>query len=351
LDANGEADVWTTPGLLYKFVLANALNVIQWTVDNVPSSGSVDSSSTDPTGALAPGGRLTVSSGNPVSQTDVSSALTVFYASYLHNKVPVYDGVGWSSRAFTSELSQALADTTKSPLAAAANSTYDMFVWDDLGTLRLSRGPAWTSSIPPASRGTGAGTSELARVDGRRVNAWAISNGPAAQRGLYVGTIYVGAAGVSDSIAFRHVWNFYNRVRRCMEVYEATSTWIQTTPGTVRQANGSAANQLDFVIGINDDPVWAEVVASAAPSGSSANATFGVGIGVNVATLTGGILRPTAYSGGPNQYETATAVLNKLVGIGRTFLVWMEYATATNNTSWYGGAAFPQSGIFGYLMA
>lgn len=38
LDANGEADVWLTPGVEYKFVLKSAAEVTQWTVDNVPSS-------------------------------------------------------------------------------------------------------------------------------------------------------------------------------------------------------------------------------------------------------------------------------------------------------------------------
>lgn len=37
LDANGEADVWTTPGVTYKFELRDSAGVVQWTVDNVPS--------------------------------------------------------------------------------------------------------------------------------------------------------------------------------------------------------------------------------------------------------------------------------------------------------------------------
>lgn len=37
LDANGEADVWTTPGAEYKFELRSSAGVLQWTVDNVPS--------------------------------------------------------------------------------------------------------------------------------------------------------------------------------------------------------------------------------------------------------------------------------------------------------------------------
>lgn len=38
LDANGEADVWVTPGVLYKFVLKDSAGVVQWTADNVPST-------------------------------------------------------------------------------------------------------------------------------------------------------------------------------------------------------------------------------------------------------------------------------------------------------------------------
>jgi hypothetical protein len=53
LNANGEADVWTTQGVNYKFELRNSANVVQWTVDNVPSiAGSVN---TFPFGATITG--------------------------------------------------------------------------------------------------------------------------------------------------------------------------------------------------------------------------------------------------------------------------------------------------------
>lgn len=42
LDANGEANVWTTPGIDYKFELRNSSGVVQWTVDNVPSQTGVE---------------------------------------------------------------------------------------------------------------------------------------------------------------------------------------------------------------------------------------------------------------------------------------------------------------------
>jgi len=35
LNSNGEANVWLKVGLFYKFVLEDANEVVQWTVDNV----------------------------------------------------------------------------------------------------------------------------------------------------------------------------------------------------------------------------------------------------------------------------------------------------------------------------
>jgi hypothetical protein len=61
-------------------------------------------------------------------------------------------------RLFT-EMSQATTDATKSPAAVANSSVYDIFLMERFsGTLRATRGPAWSSDT---SRGTGAGTSEI----------------------------------------------------------------------------------------------------------------------------------------------------------------------------------------------
>src|SRR5687768_14049388 len=84
LDANGEADVWTSPGVDYKFELRSSAGVVQWTVDNVPSPAATDTT-TDV--AMDPGGRLTLTTGVPVTTSDVSGATTVYYVPYKHDKV------------------------------------------------------------------------------------------------------------------------------------------------------------------------------------------------------------------------------------------------------------------------
>jgi hypothetical protein len=213
----------------------------------------------------------------------------------------------------------------------------------------VSRGPLWATDT---TRGTGPSTTELERVGQRYVNKYGVMNGPNAQRGLYVGTIRVGASGVSDSQTFRHVWNAYNRVQRHMFVVDAASTWNYTL-AAIRQANGNAANQLDFVMGLIEDPIWAEVRSSAS---NTVGATFQVGIGINTGTITyaPNQIRNFGYSAGAGHYATASAVLHRLpFSIGRYPLIWLEQSEAViaSTTSWLAGSSDPSSGIFGYLMA
>jgi hypothetical protein len=92
LDSTGSANVWLSSALgSYKLVLENASAVIQWTVDNFPASGSGGGSSSAPQ-LTAPGGRLTLTSGTPVTTNDVTGATTIYYVPHNHDQVPLYDG-------------------------------------------------------------------------------------------------------------------------------------------------------------------------------------------------------------------------------------------------------------------
>jgi len=90
-------------------------------------------------------GRLTLTTGVPVATADVSAAGTSYFSPYKGDKVTLYDGTKWRTYTFA-ELSQAAADATKSPAAVVAEAGYDKFVWDDAGTLRCTRGPAWSKA-------------------------------------------------------------------------------------------------------------------------------------------------------------------------------------------------------------
>lgn len=291
-------------------------------------------------------GRLTLTSGVPVTTADVTGATTVYFTPYKGNVVSLYDGTMWVPTIFT-ELSQATTDSTKSPAAVANNSNYDVFVWNDAGTLRATRGPAWSSDT---ARGTGAATTELELFEGRYVNKVDITNGPVARRGLYVGTIRSdGSAQINDSAAKRHMWNNYNRISRRMRVVDTTDSWTYT--GSYQQANASAANQLAMVVGLSEDPVNARVIGTATLS--SAAVAFGVGIGVGSTSVssTDAIVSVT-YSTATAGAATAIATYNGFPGIGSRTLVWLEFA-ASGTATWYGdnGLTGPQNGIQGEIFA
>lgn len=346
LDADGGADVWMSPGVDYKFVLKNSLDVIQWTVDNFPSPQE-QTASTD-VAANEPGGRLTLTAGTPVTTGNVTGATTVYYVPYASSKVPLFDGTTWSLFDIgSSGLSQTTLDNTKSPAAVANNSVYDLFIWNDSGTVRLSRGPLWTSDT---ARGTGAGTTELQQVNGRWVNKVSITSGPAAQCGLYVGTIRSdGSAQINDSLTKRHVWNTHHRVARTMRATDAASTWGYNT-GTLRQANANAANQLDYVQGLSEDPIKAHVSAN----GANDTVAVGlyVGIGVDSTTVNSAQIYVTGLGAAATSGANGWAMYEGLPGIGRHALVWLESAVSgSGNTTWWGTQAGQRvSGIHGEVM-
>lgn len=274
---------------------------------------------------IRPQGRLTLTTATPVLTSTVSAQTTIYYTPYVGCLAPLYDGTYWTPTVF-SELSQATTDSTKSPAACTTNSNYDLFVWDDSGTLRCTRGPAWSSST---SRGTGAGTTELVRVNGILLNANAITNGPGASRGTYVGTIRTngssqvdfifGASGTGGVAGVVGVWNAYNRVKFSHFVRDDTNSW--TYNGAYRSSNASTAMRVSFVRGLNEDGVFAFAAVMMTNSASSAghagicldNTNDNNGTGGEGAVNTSGA-QPCCYA-------------NPAVGLGFHFLQLTEATT------------------------
>ena len=143
-----------------------------------------------------PQGRLTLSPGTPIMTATVSGVAATYYTPYTGTWVPLWNGTTFvPTNVGATDLVQSVTDTTKSPAATVANKNYDMFVWNDTGTIRCTRGPGWGSDT--ARGGSPAG---ITRVNGLWVNSFAITNGPAAQFGLYVGTVRSNAIGTFDWI-------------------------------------------------------------------------------------------------------------------------------------------------------
>ena len=284
-----------------------------------------------------PQGRLTLTSGTPVLTSTVSGATTIYYALHAGRYVPIYNGTSWTMTDIGGELSQATSDATKSPAACTTNSNYDLFVWDDSGTYRCTRGPAWSSDT---SRGTGAGTTELERVAGIYVNKVAITNGPAAQRGTYVGTVRTnGSSTVDFSLgstasgggeAKINVWNAYNRVAVRVSVADSTANWSYAST-TWRSSNNSATNRISFVHGLTAEPVSA-LFSQVITSTSGAPKT---GINLDSTSATPGPFQGYVNSGAVN--IQAVAIYGGYPGLGSHYLQAMEAGNTT--VSFYGNGS------------
>lgn len=276
--------------------------------------------------------------------TSNAAQTTVYYTPYAGNMVPIYDGTNMIPTAFA-EVSQATTDTTKSPAAVAASSVYDIFCWVDSGTNRCTRGPAWTNDTTRS-----AGTA-LVLVNGIYLNNASITNGPAASRGTYVGTIRsdgssqinyvfgsIGAGGVAGNFA---VWNAYNRVDVRTSVLDNTASWTYNTNDTWRAANNSATARVSFVRGLNEDGINAKYNA-VGQAGSGATAISGVGLDST-----------TAYSGTTSSTVASSIIsliseYNGIPGLGYHFVSAIEYNDSTTASTWrglIGGTTPVQSGF------
>lgn len=142
------------------------------------------------------------------------------------------------------------------------------------------------------------GNCELVNVNGLLFNKNAISNGPGAQQGLFVGTIrsdasstlnfVFGTAAAGGGASVFHVWNYFERQPFATNVVDTTTNY-QYLSSNIRQAGGSAGNQISFVVGVSENAA----LASSAMFGlsSALNSILRAGVGLDTTAAFSG----TAY--------------------------------------------------------
>lgn len=203
-------------------------------------------------------GRLTYVTNTPVMISNDLANTLVFYSPFNGEFISTPNGRGGFDFVAYSELSN---DSTQSatgkagPAAVANNSIYDFFVWNDAGTIRLTRGPAWTNDTTRS-----AGTA-LTRKQGVWVNSLAITNGPGSQLGVYVGSarsngtatfdFNIGTSAAGGGEALITLWNIYNRVQTAVRVIDSNTSFTYGT-NTIRALDNSNGNRFSF---LNAHPV------------------------------------------------------------------------------------------------
>jgi hypothetical protein len=126
----------------------------------------------------------------------------------------------------------------------------------------------------------------LVRINGVLLNSVSITNGPAAQRGTYVGSIASDGAstinyvfGVNGTAANFAVWNMYNRRKITTVCAENTASWTYTT-ATYRTPNAGTASRVTFLSGLAEDAID----SSYQTKGVITAGNMGVGIALDSAT-------------------------------------------------------------------
>ncbi|HEV8448611.1 MAG TPA: hypothetical protein VGQ44_17395 [Gemmatimonadaceae bacterium] len=282
-------------------------------------------------------GRLTLTSGTPVTTADVTGATSVFFTPMIGDQIGLFNGAAWRLYQF-SEITIALGTLTSA-------KNYDIFAYDSGGVVGCVIGPAWTSDT---ARGSGAGTTELTRLNGVLVNNVAISGGPAANQGRYLGTFRTtattttedSAGGVTTQVGGkRFLFNQYNRVQRALSVIDTTDNWSYTT-NTVRQANGAAGNRVEYVVGEAAVMLDVEVLGIAFIANNSANAAK-MGVGIDSTTTLSGTVQggyeALAFSGanadpGNGLYVPLNGNFIGYPGLGYHTLNWNEKGADVNCT-------------------
>ncbi len=248
---------------------------------------------------------------------------TLYFTPHGGNQIALYDGSSaWGLLTFA-EVSISLAGLT-------ADTNYDVFGYDSSGlTLELV---AWTNATTRATA--------IALQDGIYVKS-----GETTKR--YLGTIRTaGTIGqCEDSKLKRFVWNMYNRRPRALLRQEDTDNWTYST-ATLRQANGSAANQVAMVRGLDEDMVQLELFASVNNSASTLrNVWVAIGLDSTSAAAAAAVTNRQAVT---SAKQGQHAAYYSYPGLGYHFLSWLEKGAGNDTQTWTGDETAPdQSGLVG----
>lgn len=295
--------------------------------------------------ALPTQGRLTLTSGVSVTESDVVGATAVYLTPTGVNAQPVYDGSAWQNRPF-SEMTLTLAATPH-----PTGKLFDAFVAWQSGAMIFGSGPDWSvGGGSLTARGTGAGSTEIEMFQGRWVNKNAIilKNGattyasiPARQATLVGGFATVAAGQTTDAANKRWVWSVNGAERLVRMADELTASWAYST-ASFRQWNASTANEISWFQGLGGRIVQIEGNGFASTSGATprfgmmgigldsatVNSAIGGGGGGLVSLTTAGSICPARYRGYP--------------GIGVHFAAALERGGGTDTQTFYGVQAnFP----------
>lgn len=257
-------------------------------------------------------GRLTLESGVPVSTSDQTAKTNVYFTPYNGNLISLYDGTRWRLYSF-SELTLALGTLT-------SGKNYDVFCYDNAGTLTLELSAAWTTDTARADA--------LTTQDGVYVKSGATTR-------RWIGTLKTTSTTTTGDSAEsdRYLWNLYNQVWRPIRRFETTASWTYTTD-TYRQANANAANQVGVVCGL---PNLIDLTLHTRFANTSANLVCTAAIGEDSTSAPAAETHISRYQTNvANGIAVGVSRIVKTSTAGYHYYTWLERAQASGTATHYG---------------
>lgn len=263
--------------------------------------------------------RLTLTSGTPITSSDVTGATTVYLTPFNGNEIWLFTSGRWKPYNLA-EISLALG-------TVVSGKNYDIFVFDNAGTLTLEK-LVWTDDTNRATA--------LVTQDNIQVKSGATDR-------RYVGTIRTtSTTATEDSAAKRFCWNLYNQQNRTLTRIGDADSYTYST-ATWRQVNANTANQVEAVIGLAGYSFLFVQIAHMMSRGATFdNASGQTGLGVDSTTVnsaTGG--RAITFSG-------MAATYSAFPSLGYHKYCWLENSLSAVAMSWF---ALSFGGLQGFINA
>lgn len=300
-------------------------------------------------GAIStPQGRLTLTTGVAITISDVTGATAIRYTPAAGQSVPLYDGSTFLMRDTGGELSLALDADSGHTNYHASGKTYDLFAFDDAGTVRLGSGPKWDDGGgSDVARGTGAGSTELEIVDGLWVNNTSIvlrfgagsgnTATVAARRATFLGSFRATADGqATDSAKRRLLSNAYGQVPRPLRVIDDTDqhNYSNTTLRQYDFGTVGTANQVEVLCCLGGIEVELQALLVAGSSSSTLR-EVNTGIGVDSSTVDSATLASWTNVNSSDLRATLSWYRG-FPGLGYRTLRLLQRGAGSDTQTWYG---------------
>lgn len=241
---------------------------------------------------------------------NISGANALYFNPHEGNKIGIYNEASDSFKIMS------FSTVTANLASLAANTNYDVFAYDDAGSLNLQL-VAWTNTTNRAS--------EITLIKG----VWCWVSNPGRR---YLGTIRTSGAGQSeDSTSRRFVWNVQNRRLKKLSALEASASWGGIAGWRAANAGITVGVQrVEAVFGMVENSFRATHIGAFRATTITDNA---VGIGINSTSVNSAELGGRQTSTG-NYVEQSIAEYSGIPPIGYAYFQRLEFGGTT--TTWFG---------------